>query len=109
MKRAFFAIVLLVSCSESMPLGTQGAKCEYDEQCAQGYVCKCVRRRNPDADGPDEILSPGICNKDASLKCPSDAGVADTAFDSPPLIDTAPETSPAETATDVSDDASDGG
>jgi hypothetical protein len=111
MKRALFAIALLVSCSEQVPLGVQNSKCEYDEQCSQGYACKCIRRRNPDEEGPDEILSPGFCTTVAAFKgCPSDAGVTDTAFDAPPAVDT----EPLETAADAIDettssDASDGG
>ena len=104
MKRAVFAVVVLIAaCSETVELQRQGAKCEYDEQCSQGLVCKCVRRRNPDDEGPDEILAPGYCTSLANFtKCPSDAGVTDTSFDAPAPVDTAPEV-PAEASTDVED------
>lgn len=109
MKHALLIALLLVEgCSEKVPLATQGQKCELDEQCSQGLICKCVRRRNPDDEGPDEILSPGFCTTLANFtKCPSDAGVTDTAFDSPPPVDSAidvePETS--EASTDTSSEA----
>lgn len=116
MKRAVFAVLLLLfsaeiysACSESVPLATQGQKCEFDEQCSQGLVCKCVRRRNPDDEGPDEILAPGFCTTLAAFtKCPSDAGVADTAFDAPTPVDAAPEVAP-DAPSEVSDAVDDGG
>lgn len=127
MKRLVFAGMLVltaleigVACSEQVPLGTIGTKCEYDEQCQRGLSCKCIRRRNPDDEGPDEILEPGFCadsTDGGSFKgCPRDGGVADTAFDAPPPVDTTPPPVDAlpETTTDAAEDtlvvdAADGG
>lgn len=68
------AVELFSACSEKVPLQPTDGKCEFDEQCAQGLVCKCVRRRNPDDEGPDEVLSPGTCQVQ-SFKCTNtDAG-----------------------------------
>jgi hypothetical protein len=90
------ALELVGACSDRVSLQTVGGKCEFDEQCATGLVCKCVRRQNPDDEGPDEILAPGTCQA-ATFTCTNtDAGVAaDTAAppaDSGPTDSTAPDT-----------------
>lgn len=108
------AIELSLACSTQVPLAPLGAKCEYDDQCQKGLACKCIRRRNQDEEGLDEILEPGRCLNPANFTCPTDGGVADTAFDAPEAIDTAPDTAPeAETESDAADeaavDAADGG
>jgi hypothetical protein len=112
MKRAALAIGLLLAaieiaaaCSEQVPLAPLNSKCEFDEQCAKGLSCKCIRRRNPDDEGPDEILEPGRCVNPLSYTCPRDGGVADTAFDAPPPIDAEPDTA----IEDAADAAADGG
>ncbi|MBI2395818.1 MAG: hypothetical protein HYV09_40005 [Deltaproteobacteria bacterium] len=102
------AVELVSACSEQVELARLGQACEYDEQCQQGLVCKCVRRRNPDDEGPDEILAPGHCQT-ASYSCRADAGTSDTAG-----ADTLPsDTAGTETAPDAGDaaaaDAADGG
>jgi len=100
-----FAAELPLACSEKVPLAQLNALCEYDEQCAEGLACKCVRRRNPDDEGPDEILAPGRCQT-ASYRCAGDAGVLDTAIaDTGAATDTATD---AATDTAVAD-ATDGG
>jgi hypothetical protein len=82
----FAAIELPLACSEKVPLAGMNALCEYDEQCAEGLACRCIRRRNPDDEGPDEIIAPGICQT-RDYRCAGDAGVA--------------ETSPTDTGTDT--------
>ena len=112
MKRALFAVLLLafaaelpLACSTNVPLAQKNAKCEYDEQCAQGLACKCVRRRNPDDEGPDEILAPGVCQTQ-DYRCAGDAGTTDTAVvDTGAVVDSAPP----DTTTTTTTDAADGG
>lgn len=72
------AVELVSACSEKVPLASIGGKCEYDQQCSEGLFCKCVRRRNPDDEGPDEILAPGTCQKQ-DYSCSTDAGPVDSA------------------------------
>lgn len=116
----FFALALVVgavelvsACSESVPLARVGGKCEYDEQCSTGLVCKCVKKRNPDDEGPDEILVPGTC-QDQSFSCKADAGVTDTgkAVDSSPVDTGSTDSADAGSADapgDVAADADDAG
>ncbi len=103
-----------VGCSTRVPLATTGQLCEYDEQCKQPLTCKCVRRRNPDDEGPDEILAPGRCQP-VQYTCAPDGG-AGTGSDTGGSTDTAPVesgTTDAGTidtgATDTGDDADDSG
>ena len=111
MKRVFFGLLLgaaalavPLACSEKVPLAQLNALCEYDEQCDQGLACRCVRRRNPDDEGPDEIIKPGVCQTQA-YKCTSDAGVDETSVtDTGGSVDSAPDATDAATA-----DATDGG
>jgi hypothetical protein len=96
MKRVAFGLLLLLgvvelplACSTKVPLATVNALCEYDEQCAQGLACRCVRRRNPDDEGPDEIIKPGICQTSA-YRCATDAGVDETSvIDTGTVVDSA--------------------
>ncbi len=106
------AIELGAACSTQVPLAPLNAKCEYDEQCSKGLACRCIRRRNQDEEGPDEIIEPGRCVDPGNFTCPRDGGVADTAFDAPPTVDTAPDTAPeteGDAAADAAADAADGG
>jgi len=108
------AVELVSACSEKVPLAARGGKCEYDEQCSEGLVCKCIKRRNPDDEGPDEIVAPGTCqSQDFNCKA-SDAGAGDTAT---PILDTgtvtdtgaAGDTGAATDSGAASTDANDGG
>lgn len=97
---ALGAVELVSACSEKVPLASIGGKCEYDEQCSEGLACKCVRRRNPDDEGPDEILAPGTCQKQ-DFSCSSDAGPVDSA-----PVDTGPVDTGSALDSGVTDSAS---
>lgn len=108
------AIELPVACSTKVPLAGMNSLCEYDEQCANGLACRCVRRRNPDDEGPDEIIKPGVCQTQ-EFRCSTDAGVDETSVtdtggtdtgsgDTGTTADTA-----ASDASDASSDVVDGG
>ena len=99
MKRVAFGLLLLLgvielplACSEKVPLAQLNSVCEYDEQCAEGLACRCVRRRNPDDEGPDEIIKPGLCQTSA-YRCATDAGVDDTSVTDTGtvVVDSAPD------------------
>jgi len=109
-----------MGCSENAKLGTDGTACDVDEQCDPklGLVCKCVRRRNPDDEGPDEILAHGKCAKPETKCANTDAGPIDAKVDTsdastdtalpPDTTDDASES--ADAPTDTSDEAAaDGG
>lgn len=67
--------LLFCGCSTQVPLGTSGSQCDDDNQCdkSQQLVCRCVRRKSPDDEGPDQIISPGVCQT-AAYHCPTDGG-----------------------------------
>lgn len=76
---AVAAHLAAIGCTSSsqVPLGQQGGPCDYDEQCdpAQGLSCQCIVRKNPDDEGPDQIVFHGFCDKNG-VKCPArDGGV----------------------------------
>lgn len=100
---------LCAACSTSVALQRVGGKCEYDEQCERGLVCKCVARRNPDDEGPDEILAPGTCQAQAFTCKKTDAGPADVATDS--VVDAPVSDAPVSDAPlgDASPEVADGG
>ncbi len=117
---AFTLVASLASgagCSQSVAPGSVGTSCDTDEQCDanQKLVCKCVRRRNPDEEGPDEILAHGSCQV-TTYKCSNvDTGVSDgkseTTADTPGAeASDASETSDASDASDgdATDAAADG-
>lgn len=61
--------------------------CDNDEQCDHAYICACVIQRNPDDEGPDEIVQHGTCEL-RGFKCvKGDGGI----FDVKSLDDTAPQ------------------
>jgi hypothetical protein len=97
------AIELPLACSTKVPLAQINKLCEYDEQCANGLACRCVRRRNPDDEGPDEILAPGICQT-REHRCAGDAGITDTAV-TDAVTETGTDTG---AVTDAAADAADG-
>lgn len=109
------ALLEAPGCSTSqVEAGGTGALCEFDEQCGTGLLCRCIRRRNPDDEGPDEVIAPGVCQT-TDYVCPtdagpSDAGPTDTATDTPVDVtsdaptDTATD-APTDTATDAAPDA----
>jgi hypothetical protein len=74
----------VIGCTSSaqVPLGQQGGPCDFDEQCdpAQGLSCQCVVRKNPDDEGPDQIVFHGFCDKNG-VKCPSRDGGVDAHAD----------------------------
>jgi hypothetical protein len=81
---ALAANVAAIGCTSSsqVPLGQQGGPCDFDEQCdpAQGLSCQCVVRKNPDDEGPDQIVYHGFCDKNG-VKCPSRDGGVDARAD----------------------------
>ena len=102
------AVSLLIAvghlgCSDNNTLGAVGAACDTDDQCSSPdlknpIVCKCVRRRNPDEEGPDEILAHGKCEP-LSYKCT----VLDGGGDAP--VDTGSDAAAEVDAADVKDAA----
>jgi hypothetical protein len=68
-----------------------------------------VRRRNPDDEGPDEIIKPGICQTSA-YRCATDAGVDETSVTDTgtSVVDSGVTDSGAPEVSDVGD-AADGG
>lgn len=103
------AIELPVACSTKVPLAGINSLCEYDEQCANGLACRCVRRRNPDDEGPDEIIRPGVCQTQ-EYRCATDAGVDETSVTDTGSTDTGTAADTAVTdASDASSDVVDGG
>lgn len=101
------AVELVSACSEQVALAKLGQACEYDEQCQQGLSCKCVRRRNPDDEGPDEILAPGVCQT-AAYSCRADAGPSDAPADTAATDTGSTEAAP-DAGSEVAADAADGG
>ncbi|GAC1352449.1 MAG: hypothetical protein NVS3B20_10080 [Polyangiales bacterium] len=69
------AAVAAPGCATRLERGGLAALCDESAQCRAPLVCKCVVRRSPDAEGPDEIVTHGKCLP-VSTKCNRlDAGV----------------------------------
>jgi hypothetical protein len=72
-----FVVSVFAGCtSTQVPLGGKGALCDFDDQCdpGQGLGCVCIVVKNPDDEGPDQIVAHGHCDVKGVL-CPGhDAG-----------------------------------
>ncbi len=78
-----FGLGGFVGCSSDTPKAGLGDKCEESAQCdtPSGLVCRCVRRKAADEEGPEQILALGTCQK-PDYKCPlADAGPIETGSD----------------------------
>lgn len=87
-------------CASETPKAGLGEKCEESAQCdrTKDLVCRCVRRKSADEEGPEQILAPGVCQV-ADYKCPpADAG---------PLPEVGADTGVSETTADAPSDGSD--
>lgn len=88
-------------CASETPKAGIGEKCEDSAQCdrTKELVCRCIRRKSADEEGPEQILAPGVCQA-ADYKCPpADAG---------PPPEGGTDTGAAETTGDAGDAATDG-
>ncbi|MBL8716654.1 MAG: hypothetical protein JNL79_11695 [Myxococcales bacterium] len=100
-----------VGCSSETPKAGLGDKCEESAQCdtPRDLVCKCVRRKAADEEGPEQILALGTCQK-ADYKCPpADAGPIEVGPDV--ATDTGadvPTDGPSDAPTDAASEAGDG-
>ena len=103
-----------VGCSSETPKAGLGDKCEESAQCdtPKDLVCKCVRRKAADEEGPEQILALGTCQK-ADYKCPpADAGPIeagpDVATDTGADVPTdGPSDAPTDAASEAGDCAAD--
>jgi hypothetical protein len=81
MRSSLFLLLLALAsdfgCSTQVTPNGTGGRCESDDQCDrnQGLVCRCLRRKNTDDEGPDQIISPGFCQV-STFPC-SDSGATD--------------------------------
>jgi hypothetical protein len=101
-----FALSSDLGCSTQVPPNGTGGRCESDDQCDRnaGLVCRCLRRKNTDDEGSDQIISPGFCQV-PTFAC-SDSGASDAAEPDSAATDSG-ATDSAETDTQASDTAGD--
>ena len=94
-------------CSQKTTLGSQGTLCDVDEQCTAPLVCKCVLRRNPDEEGPDEIVKHGSCQPVGTKCANSDAGPLDARLDGVADVSDVSDSSEVSDAADANDASGD--
>lgn len=98
-----------VGCSSETPKAGLGDKCEESAQCdtPSGLVCRCVRRKAADEEGPEQIIALGTCQK-ADYKCPIvDAGPVEAGADTGTGTDTGAD-APTDARTDSVSEGGDG-
>jgi hypothetical protein len=101
-----FALSSDLGCSTQVTPNSIGGRCESDDQCDRnaGLVCRCLRRKNTDDEGPDQIISPGFCQV-STFACSdsgTDAAAPDTAATDTGSADTG---SAAEASSDATPDS----
>jgi hypothetical protein len=99
-----------LGCSTQVTPNGTGGRCETDDQCDrnQGLVCRCLRRKNPDEEGGDQIISAGYCQI-STFACAdtgtSEVGVTDTGVTDSAPADSGSEAAPSDAPSDSAPDS----